>query len=147
VCLSAAGDDQVAAELALDWAHAASGALVVPRPHFIKPEDSRAPRWGTFAYVVSRNGLKTTLDRYWPGGANGPAFHKLSGDATFDFREFGPNAVSDVILYEQPEAYYTPRPLFTVQATSSLLHSGTHLLCQRRSRLAIKRVMVDAFEE
>ena len=122
-----------------DATHAASGALVVPRP--LSTEwGLEGPRWGAFAYVVSRNGLKTLLDRFWPGGADGPAFHDLSSGATISLHEYGPNAVSDFVLYEHPEVYYAPRPLLTYHTDDSLLHTAD-LICQRRSKLAIKRIM------
>ena len=90
--------------------------------------------WGAFSYLVSRRGQRLLLDKYWPGGANGPRFEDLSAGTRWNFKG-AKLIVSDSLLFShlpKRTVYLSSRPLFFPMTLKSDIHKG-HLYDQARS--------------
>ena len=134
--------------------HFAADRVVVKR----HPKHHRA-FWGAVAYAMHRRGMREILERFWPGGADGPPFEELKTGMTefhsiidktgvkmqgFDFSTFGKLAVADYVPYARGnETYFASRPLFTSMMGASALHEA-NLLGHEVSHEAVRRVLYPA---
>lgn len=87
------------------------------RGEFVSPYDVDDIQFvgSTTSYLVSRKGMESLMDKYWPGGAAGAAVPLEDLEGTIHLKQ---SSVAGV-LYDRPNSFLVNRPLFTSEITES----------------------------